>query len=424
MTTDSTNNCGCPDYQSSRRGFLKGLGTVAGAAVVTSTGAGLFRQVSYGALAGPRNVLVVLSLRGGADGLSMVVPYGDPGYLRARPKIAVPEAKLLGKDGMFGLHPSFAPLMPLWNDGKMTAIHATGLPQPNRSHFAAMELLEDADPGSTGRVGWLNRLTGLDAEEVPTEALHVGSAMVPTSMYGPEQVVAIKGLKGLGLPGGTGEAGARKRGSLDELWATAPGSLGRAGQAALTSIDALSPLGARYVAPLNGAVYPKGQLGDSLADTARLIRAELGVEVVTVDYGNWDMHVGVGTLTSGTMAPMVSNLAGSLAAFFADLGALGANVTVVTVSEFGRRVTENGAYGADHGYGNAMMVLGGGVRGGRYYAQWPGLDAAALVEGDLAVTRDYRSVLSEVVQARFGADTSTVFPNFSSETPLGCMSSL
>ena len=172
--------------------------------------------------------------------------------------------------------------------------------------------------------------------------------------------------------------------------------------------------------PENGAVYPPGDLGRSLAETARLVRADIGTEVVTVDFGAWDMHFGVGNPESGLLTTAVQELALGLKAFFTDLGTLGARVTVVTISEFGRRVEENANNGLDHGWGNVMLLLGAGVRGGRYHGTWPGLSHGNLVEGDLAVTNDYRSVLAEVVRTRFGADVSKVFPGFHPR-PIGAM---
>jgi uncharacterized protein (DUF1501 family) len=175
------------------------------------------------------------------------------------------------------------------------------------------------------------------------------------------------------------------------------------------------------VTPQNGASYPSGGLGIALAETAMLVRANLGVRVVTIDFGSWDMHTSMGSVSSGQMRNKIDEMARALAAFFTDLGTAGDRVTLVTLSEFGRRVEENGANGLDHGYGNCVLALGAGVRGGRYYGRWPGLGNASLVSGDLAVTTDYRSVLSEIVATRFPeASTSQLFPSFTPE-PLGLM---
>jgi uncharacterized protein (DUF1501 family) len=419
MTHDvppTNDGCSCPDFRVSRRRFLGGLTATAGALAVTSVFGDAYRQVSYGASGTNGNVLVVLSLRGGADGLSMVVPYGDTGYAAARPRIAVPSGKLIETNGMFGLHPKFKPLQAMWRAGTFGAVHAIGLPQPNRSHFTAMEAIEDADPGSTARLGWINRMVGLTAGANPAEAVQLGSAIVPTSLFGSAPVMGLEHLTDLKLGGGTTEQ-VRHRESLTKAWANTRGAIGTGARSALRTTDQIGRLATIIPKPHNGAVYPEGSLGDVLLDTATLIRAKVGARVVTIDYGSWDMHVDVGTLDWGWMAKRVDELARALAAFFKDLGLLGQQVTLVTLSEFGRRVAENGNWGLDHGYGNCMLLLGAGVRGSQVHGQWPGLARADLIDGDLAVTRDYRSVLAAVLRARFpDIDVSKVFPNFQPES--------
>ncbi len=412
-----TTRC-CPEFgHTSRRGFLRGVAGVAGAAVLTRTVGDAFTQVSFGADANP-NVLVVLSMRGGADGLSLVVPHADEAYALARPKIAVPTSALLAKDSAFGLHPNLQPLLPMWNAGRFGAVHAVGLPQPNRSHFAAMELVEDADPGSPERRGWINRMIGQIGTAAPQDAVQLGSAIVPTSLYGVSPVLALGKIDKVGLPGPPdAETQRLRRVAYDMLWQGQPGPLGRGARSALTTATNLKSINGVVVQPQNGARYPAGDLGTTLSETATLIRARIGARVITVDYGDWDMHINVGTTDEGAMAGNVTELAESLAAFFTDLGTLGSTVTVVTISEFGRRLQENGNRGLDHGYGSSMFLLGEGVRGGQVHGQWPGLAESALVDGDLAVTRDYRSVLTEVVKARFpDVNSSQVFPGFLPET--------
>ena len=396
----------------SRRGFLRGSLGVAAAATTAAYGTA-FVQTSYAATRSAPTVLVVLSLRGACDGLSLVVPHGDPVYYQARPTIGIPAATLLAKDGMFGLHPKLAPLLPMWNAGKMAAVHATGLPMPNRSHFSAMEELEDADPGSSERIGWLNRLIGRDSYNNPLQAIQIGNTTPPTSLYGPQAVSAMRQIAGVTLSGQDGKLGAGRSNSLQTIWGGAGGALGIGARAALQMVNDFGPVRATAEAPANGAVYPDGDLGQAMAAAARTIRADVGAEVITVDHGEWDMHASLGTLEWGAFIGNADDLAKSLAAFFTDLGALAGKVTVVTVSEFGRRVKENASYGLDHGHGGAMLLLGAGVKGGSYYGQWPGLTNTAA--SDLAVTRDFRSVLAEVVSSRFGASTAQVFPGVSLE---------
>lgn len=421
MTT--TDNCSCTEYSTTRRSFLRNALAVTGGAVATMTFGETFRQTAYGATNG--NVLVVLSLRGGADGLSLVVPHGDPDYYPSRPGIAVPKSSLLAPDAMFGLHPRFEPLQSMWTAGKMAAVHATGLPQPNRSHFSATEEVEDADLGSSVRTGWINRLIGLDTDKSPLEACMIGTGLLPTSMYGPEPTLATQRTEDIQLFGAQDAEGQDlRRRALTQLWERAEGPLGAGARASLETTATLgSTVQSRYV-PANGAAYPDSDIGQALKDTARLVKARVGVEVVTLDYGTWDMHSRLGDLNSSgeaSMQGMVSNMAKALAAFFTDLGAEGDRVTLVTLTEFGRRVVENGAQGLDHGWGNATLLMGAGVKGGRYYGRWPGLSTKSTVDGDLAVTTDYRSILSEILVSRFNASTSTVFPRFQPET-LGIMS--
>lgn len=411
-------DCGCRGFQTSRRAFLQGAFTLAGAGVLTSVTGRAFTQVALADTGTARNILVVLSLRGGADGLSLVVPHGDPNYVKARDGLLLPAGRLLAADDMFGLHPNFRPLLPMWEAGEVAAVHAVGLPKPNRSHFAAMEEIEDADPGSELRRGWLNRLIGLNERRSSLEAVQMGSPLVPVSLYGSEPVLAVGDIDDMALAGPEDpDAYERRVKSLQQVWGPAEGVLGRGGRSAIEVSEILTDI---PDLPAGEEAYPVGDLGRALAQTVRLIRAEVGTEVVAVDYGSWDMHAGLGDLDGGLMLGAVDELAQALRAFFADLGGLASRVTVVTVTEFGRRVTPNASRGLDHGYASVMLLAGAGVRGGKYYGQWPGLGPGSLVDGDLAVTRDYRSVLSEVVRSRFDVDVSQVFPDFTPE-PIGVM---
>jgi uncharacterized protein (DUF1501 family) len=411
---DGTSAGACSEFTACRRTLLKGAAATAGLVGFNTLGGGVFRQVAMATEASNGNVLVVLSLRGGADGLSMVVPHGDPGYAVARPKIGIPTETLLARDAMFGLHPGFAPLLPMWEAKKFGAVHAVGLPQPNRSHFAAMEEMEDADLGSAERRGWLNRLVGLSGTTDPLSAVQLGRAVVPTSLYGSSPVVTADHLGALRLvTPPTASKATRKRAGLEHTWAVEADALGRSARATLSTTDRVATLATTTEAPHNGAVYPAGSsLGETLAETARLLRFG-GVDTVAIDYGNWDLHVTFGGWDAGPMADQVAELAGAISAFFTDLGPLGDKVTLVTVSEFGRRVQENGARGLDHGYGNAMLMFGAGIAGGQVHGNWPGLTHGNLINGDLAVTRDYRSVLAEIVARQFPSrSTAEVFPGF------------
>jgi uncharacterized protein (DUF1501 family) len=407
----------CPEFaRLSRRGLFSGAAALAGATTVVGSAA---ITTSAAALAPAPAVLVVLSLRGAADGLSLVVPHADPVYYSARPSIAVPAAALLAKDAMFGLHPELAPLLPLWEAGRLAAVHATGLPAPNRSHFSAMEEVEDADPGSAVRTGWLNRLIGTDPGTSPLQGFNVGGGVVPTSLYGPQGVMSAGDVESVRIPGDDKwDTTKGRRSSLHRLWDGDRSTLGTAMRSMFAALDDFAP--ARATAD-NVTAYPRTDLGRALSEVARVIRGDVGVEVITVDQGDWDMHADLGTVERGWLRDNTRDLAAAIAAFFGDLGDQAPKVTLVTISEFGRRVVENDSYGLDHGYGNVMLLAGAGVKGGRYYGTWPGL--ADDLDSDLLVTTDYRSVLAEVVSTRFGASTAAVFPHFS-PAPVGVMTSL
>ena len=408
----------CDEYaamaRTSRRNLLRGAlvagtTTVIGDAVMSTASAVPGRTA--------RAVLVVLSLRGAADGMSLVVPHGDPVYYEARPKIAIPREQLIAADGFFGMHPALAPLMPLWSTGKLGWVHASGLPAPNRSHFSAMEELEDAAPGSSTRTGWLNRLIGLpDANTSPLQALNIGTGVPPASLGGPAPYMNASRLEDIRLAGAK-DRNDRRRLALDTMWGKQRTPLGEATRRAFSVVQTFERINRSSAPVATPTTYPKGDLGKAFANAARVIRGNVGVEVITIDHGKWDMHSGLGDLNWGQMLENARELSGAIAAFFTDLGALGDSVTLVALSEFGRRVQENVNVGLDHGYGNVMMLAGAGVKGG-YYAKWPGITNE--LDSDLLVTTDYRSVLSEVVTARFGVSTATVFPGFVRE-PVGVM---
>ena len=416
--TSTPDDC-CREYERaaglSRRRFLAGM-AAAGATGATATLFGdAFRQTSYAATTGG-NVLVVISLRGGIDGLGMVVPHGDPAYYAARPTIGVPRASLLAQDAMFGLHPKLAPLEWLWKGGELAAVHAVGLPVPNRSHFSAMEEVEDADPGSVARRGWVNRMIGLDTRNEPSEAIQLGSSILPTALAGPSPALAADDLDQVSLVGAEDPDtwSTRRLQQLEQVWAGGTGvPLYDAYRSARRTVDLLTPVARSTYTPAvtYPRTWPAADLSDALKDTAQLIKADVGTDVVSIDFGSWDMHSDYGTTEWGRMQSMTAGFAGVLDAFLRDLGTLRSRVTVVTISEFGRRIDENGNRGLDHGWGNMMLVAGGGVKGGKYYGTWPGLGDVKDVDADLHVTTDYRNVLGEIVSRRFpDRSVAGVFP--------------
>jgi uncharacterized protein (DUF1501 family) len=393
-----------------RRGLLgRAAAAGGGAALAGLAGEALSTSLAFAAGAYTGDTLVVLSLRGGFDGLSAFAPIGDADYYRARPGIAVPKAKVIAGDGMFGLHPALAPLLPQWKAGRLAAVHAVGQQDPTRSHFAAMEAMENAAPGSPVRSGWLDRMLGQTGATGPLAGVSLGDSMPSRLLAGRAADLSMAGIDDFELA-----ADGRKpmAAALRAMYADAPPLLAGPALAAGRALAAAGSIKGDYK-PANGAVYPDTGLGAALRDVARLIKAKAGLVTAAVDCGDWDMHEGLGPAVKGErMYDNLTDLATALAAFTTDLGETGMkNVTVLTISEFGRRVKENGSRGADHGHGNAMMLLGGGVRGGKVYGNWPGLTPAALVQGDLAVTTDYRSVIGEVLQkrCRIGA-LDRVFP--------------
>jgi uncharacterized protein (DUF1501 family) len=414
--THSQTSC-CDEFaRMSRRSLLGGALALAGTTTVLGSAA---ITTSAAALSPASAVLVVLSLRGAADGLSLVVPHDDPVYYSSRPGIAVPSDRLLVKDGKFGLHPALKPLEGYWKAGTVAAVHATGLPVPNRSHFSAMEEVEDADPGSDIRSGWLNRLVGTDASRSPLQGFNIGGGVVPTSLFGPEPVMSADGVDSVGIPGDDkwDTTGGRRR-SLHTLWDGDRSPLGTAMRSMFGALDGFAPVAATAD---NSDAYPDSDLGRALSHVARVIRGDVGVEVVTVDHGDWDMHSDLGSSERGWLADNARDLARSLAAFLGDLGDQASKVTVVTISEFGRRVVENDSNGLDHGYGNVMFLAGAGVKGGTYYGTLGRLTDDD--DSDVLVTTDYRSVLAEIVDKRFHASTAAVFPGFQ-PAPVGAITSL
>lgn len=414
-TARRTSGCdGCAGI--SRRTLLGGAAAAGALAGLSGLGTAGLAFAADGTYAG--DTLVVLSLRGGFDGLSAVVPAFDPGYAAARPTIGVPNGALLGLDGRFGLHPALAPLKPLWDNGTFAAVHAVGQVGASRSHFADMQEMERAAPGSSLRTGWLDRTLGLTGAGSPFAGAHVGSSMAPPSFVGPAAELTLTSVDGFTLYAGWDDREmARWRTALTALQAGRPEVSAAPARTALSALSTAATLRATPYTPSGGAVYPDGELGPALRDVARLIKAGVGLRVATVDIGNWDMHEGLGRYddSQGWMRGKLDELGRALAAFATDLGPLLSGVTLVTLSEFGRRVGENGSGGVDHGHGNAVLLLGGGVVGRSVYGRWPGLAQDQLDDGDLAGTTDYRTILAEVLEKRCGLAAGSVFPGLGTE---------
>jgi uncharacterized protein (DUF1501 family) len=361
-------------------------------------------------------VFVCLFQRGAVDGLSMLVPHGDPHYYRERPNIAVPEASVIDLDGRFGLHPALAPLKGLWDAGLMAPIHAIGSPDPTRSHFDAQDYMESGTPGVKSTAdGWLNRYCQHQREhdETPFRAVSFGPEL-PRILTGTAPSLAIGDLRAFGLRAPNDAARDRLTRAFEALYETAPtgvlASSAREGFEAANVLRRIDP--ARYQ-PEHDARYPNGRFGQSLLQIAQLIKAGVGLEIAFADVSGWDTHVNQGA-EQGQLATRLGDFAQALAAFAQDLGDRMRDVVLVTCSEFGRTIAENGSAGTDHGRATAMLVMGGPVHGGRVLGRWPGLEPAARFEGrDLAVTTDFRDLFAELLVGHLGAASlDAVFPGY------------
>src|SRR5713226_5632796 len=347
-----------------------------------------------------RRILVCLSQRGAVDGLNMVVPHGESLYYRERPRIAVPASDLVDLDGHFGLHPRLAALKPLWDNKSLGVIHAVGSPDSTRSHFDAQDYMESGTPGVKSTAdGWLNRYCRHDREhdDTPFRAVAFGPQL-PRILAGSAPSLAIDDLQAFGLRAPQPAARDRLTRAFEELYAaSATGLLSTSSRDAFEAVQTLKRLDPGQYRPANDADYPRGKLGKTLLEIAQLIKADLGLQVAFADVTGWDTHVNQGA-SEGQLAGRLDELGQALAAFTRDLGERMGDVVVLTMSEFGRTVRENGSSGTDHGHATAMLVLGGAVNGGRVLGKWPGLDPAQRFEGrDVAVTTDFRDLFAELL---------------------------
>ncbi|MDH3943015.1 MAG: DUF1501 domain-containing protein [Anaerolineae bacterium] len=368
------------------------------------------------------DVLVVIFLRGAADALNMVVPHGEQAYYRARPTLAIPRPddsraalnqRALDLDGFFGFHPGMASLLPSWQEGQLAIIHACGAPDESRSHFKAMELMERGLSDEHGPAsGWIGRHLAVHHTNNPSPLRAIGlGSMVPLSLQGPVPATAMQSIVDFHL-GGDERAARQFQSAMHSLYLPSD-ELGIIGRETLNILDTLEKLDPSDYQPANQATYPQSEFGVGLRQIAMLVKAQVGLEVATLDLGGWDTHFAQGS-TSGLMTGLIQNLSEGLSAFHADLHDHMGSLTVVVMSEFGRRVQENASLGTDHGHGGLMMLMGGNVSGGQILGAWPGVgDGQLFGPGDLAVTTDYRDVLGEVLKKRLGnPNLDSIFPDF------------
>ena len=405
-----------------RRYFLKS-GSIALASIGMSLSAPAFleRVVMGQPAAGKRKTLIAIFQRGAVDGLNMVVPFGEPGYYDSRPSIAIskPESgnadAAINLDGFFGLHPAMSSFKPLWDSKRLAIIHAAGSPDNTRSHFDAQDYMESATPGVKWTSdGWLNRY--LQSKQDPERSLFRAVSMtktMPRVLQGRASAVAMANLSDFAVR--AGKSSANLQGGLEAIYAEAVNDkLAGMGRETFEAVNYLQKANPTQYKPENGAQYPRNAFGSSLLQIAQLIKAGVGLEVAFTDIGGWDTHVNQGN-SRGPLANLFQQFSSGIAALYQDLGQRMDNVVVLTMSEFGRTVRENGNRGTDHGHANAMFVMGNNVRGGKVYGRWPGLKSDQLYEGrDLALTTDFRDVFGEVATRHLGsANAQSIFPGYS-----------
>ncbi len=369
---------------------------------------------------GRRKTLIAIFQRGAVDGLNMVVPYGESSYYDSRPSIAIPKPasgnadSAINLDGFFGLHPSMSSFKPLWDSKRLAIVHAAGSPDNTRSHFDAQDYMESATPGrKSTRDGWLNRYLQAkpDPGGSPFRAVSVTSAM-PRAMQGSAPTVAVANLADFAIRAGRNSANVQN--GFEAIYdQTVKDMLGVAGSETFDAVNYLKKVNPAQYQPENGAQYPRTPFGNSLLQIAQLIKSGVGLEVAFTDIGGWDTHVNQGN-SRGQLSNLLQQFSNAIAALYTDLGSRMDDVVILTMSEFGRTVKENGNRGTDHGHANAMFVLGNTVHGGKIFGQWPGLKGEQLYEGrDLALTTDFRDVFGEAVWRHLGtANLQQVFPGY------------
>jgi uncharacterized protein (DUF1501 family) len=374
-----------------RRGLLQGAGALAGI--------GLLGSALPAEAARPTSRLVVVFLRGGLDGLSLLAPLGDRHYAAARPTIALPASRAIDVDRLWGWHPEAARLAQLFRRRQLAPVVAVAASSRVRSHFEAMERLETCSSAKAPlRTGWLDRYAEAAGVTGAFGSVAV-TGVVPRSLAGGQPELMVPTVDGFQVR--TRGNSAAFLSALRTLNAD-PG----AGARMRTAMDAAAALGKLKGRPLGA--YPASPLGRALHDVATMVRAGLAVQVATVDAGGWDMHSALGKHAGGWMGQQVRDLSLSLGAFADDLGREWARTTVLVVSEFGRQVAENHDGGVDHGVGATWLVAGGRVRGGRVHGGWPTLRPSALDDGAVAGRVDPRQVLAEVLRDGCGASARAV----------------
>lgn len=390
-----------------RRRVVAGAGAVGVAALGSQL---VTTKVAFADPATTKRSLIVVFLRGGLDSLSMLAPIGDADLAKVRPTIGIPASQMLPAGRNFGFHPVMAPLMPFYTAGKLAAVHAVASPDVSRSHFQAQDCIERGAAATNVGTGWLDRFLEASGPGTAFRAVAEGTEM-PRSLVGQQDKIVMAGLEQFRLSGSASTRPATME-ALAALYTGIEHPLAVQAKVTLDAITAAQRLASTGYTP--STPYPNGGFADDLSDIARLIKAQVGLRVATVDLGGFDTHTNMGTVANGEMRNHLTEIAAALTAFATDLGPLLDDVTLVTMSEFGRRVVENANAGTDHGHGGAMLLLGGGLDGGKVHGAWPGLAPSALDHDDVAGANDYRNVVGDVLTGRFGiGDLSKIFPGYS-----------
>lgn len=357
-------------------------------------------------------IVIAIFQRGAADGVSMVVPFGDKYYYDLRPQIAIPapgrnlDESAVELDGFFGLHPGLSSLKRIFDDKHLAIVHAVGSPDNTRSHFDAQDYMESGSPGNkTVANGWLNRYLQCQNESQvsPFRAVAI-SGHLPRCLIGAAPAITMQRVADFGIRGGAATA------EIEELFADTY-------KETFDAVKMLRDATSQQYAPAAGVQYPNSAFGRALQQIAQLIKSNVGLEVAFTDIGGWDTHANQGN-SRGQLANRLKDFGDSLSALYYDLNDHMQNIVIVTMTEFGRAMRQNGSGGTDHGHASCLFMAGGPVRGGKVYGQWPGLAHEQLYEGrDLALTTDFRNVFSDVLSMHMGvSDISPVFPNFKPET--------
>jgi uncharacterized protein (DUF1501 family) len=404
-----------------RRFFIKssGLALASFAAVPSFLTRAALAQSRAGA-GKDHPIVIAVFQRGAMDGVSAVIPFGDKSYYSARPNIAIPEPKsgsadaAIDLDGFFALHPALAAFKPIYDAGSLAVVHAVGSPDNTRSHFDAQDYMEAGTPGNKGtRDGWLNRYMQANRDPKPSPFRAVSfTANLPRTLIGSAPAIAMTNIADFGVRAGQGNNQVAK--GFEELYAQGMAdALHGTGKEAFEAVKMLKKANPQQYAAANGAIYPRSPFGQALLQIAQLIKSDLGVEVAFTDVGGWDTHANQGS-SRGQLANRLQDFSQGITALYRDLGDRMSNVVILTMTEFGRTIRQNGSGGTDHGHASCSFVLGGPVKGGKVYGNWPGLAPEQLYEGrDLALTTDFRNVFAEVAARHMGAtNLNAIFPGF------------